>query len=121
MSELQEITVSGILEDLNNGLDRKAIGEKYSLKLAEVKIMFDHPKLKGKKAKKKVELSFKLVDDTEVVETIGSIEDTVDHTAPVDNVDPAFEAEPEPLTKEDKEEVAGEVFGTMATEAPSFE
>jgi len=61
------ITTSQIIEDLENGIDRKGIAEKYNLKDSEVKIMFQHPALKGKRVKKnKVKtLSFKLVDDTE--------------------------------------------------------
>ena len=46
------ITVSMILEDLENGEDRNAIREKYGLQAWEVKQMFEHPSLKGKKAKK---------------------------------------------------------------------
>lgn len=60
------ITTSQIIEDLENGIDRKGIAEKYNLKDSEVKIMFQHPALKGKRVKKnKVKtLSFTLVDDT---------------------------------------------------------
>jgi len=60
----QTITVSMILEDLENGIDRNAIKEKYSLQAWEVKQMFEHPSLKGKKAKKVRKLSFNFVDDT---------------------------------------------------------
>jgi len=58
------ITVSMILEDLENGEDRNAIKEKYGLQTWEVKQMFEHPSLKGKKAKKVRRLSFNFVDDT---------------------------------------------------------
>ena len=59
------ITVSGIIEDLENGIDRDGIAKKYSLNKTEVKTMFLHPALKGKRVKKnKVkELRFTLVDD----------------------------------------------------------
>ena len=60
----QTITVSMILEDLDNGIDRNAIKEKYNLQAWEVKQMFEHPSLKGKKAKKVRKLSFNFVDDT---------------------------------------------------------
>jgi hypothetical protein len=60
----QTITVSMILEDLENGIDRNAIKEKYNLQAWEVKQMFEHPSLKGKKAKKVRKLSFNFVDDT---------------------------------------------------------
>lgn len=58
------LTVSGILADLNNGLDRAAIQTKYGLTTSEVSEIFKHPKLKGQRAKRKV-LRFSLVDDTE--------------------------------------------------------
>jgi len=59
----ETITTSMILEDLENGIDRTGIKTKYSLETWEVKQMFDHPKLKGKKAKKIRKLSFSFVDD----------------------------------------------------------
>ena len=58
------ITVTMILEDLDNGIDRTAIQEKYGLEKWEVTQMFQHPTLKGKKAKKVRKLSFNFVDDT---------------------------------------------------------
>ena len=60
------ITVSMILEDLDNGIDRTAIQEKYGLEKWEVTQMFQHPALKGKKARKIRKLSFNFVDDTAV-------------------------------------------------------
>ena len=61
----ETITTSMILEDLENGIDRTGIKSKYSLETWEVKQMFDHPRLKGKKAKKVRRLSFSFVDDTQ--------------------------------------------------------
>ena len=58
------ITVSMILEDLDNGIDRAGIQEKYGLEKWEVTQMFQHPALKGKKARKVRKLSFNFVDDT---------------------------------------------------------
>ena len=60
----QTITVTMIIEDLNNGIDRAGIQTKYSLEKWEVTQMFQHPSLKGKKAKKVRKLSFNFVDDT---------------------------------------------------------
>ena len=57
------ITTSMITEDLENGIDRQGIQEKYGLESWEVKQMFQHPVLKGKKAKKVKKLSFEFVDD----------------------------------------------------------
>ena len=59
----ETITTSMILEDLESGVDRTGIKAKYNLETWEVKQMFDHPKLKGKKAKKIRKLSFNFVDD----------------------------------------------------------
>ena len=58
------ITTSMILEDLENGIDRTGIKEKYNLQAWEVKQMFEHPVLKGKKARKVKKMSFNFVDDT---------------------------------------------------------
>lgn len=61
----EKITTSMIIADLENGIDRNGIKDKYSLEAWEVKQMFMHPTLKGKKAKKVRKLSFEFVDDTE--------------------------------------------------------
>ena len=58
------ITTTMILEDLENGISRDGIKEKYGLETWEVTQMFQHPTLKGKKAKKIRKLSFEFVDDT---------------------------------------------------------
>ena len=59
-----QITTTMITNDLENGIDRTGIQNKYSLESWEVKQMFMHPSLKGKKAKKVRKLSFEFVDDT---------------------------------------------------------
>ena len=61
----ERITTSMIIADLENGIDRIGIQTKYNLENWEVKQMFQHPTLKGKKAKKIRKLSFEFVDDTE--------------------------------------------------------
>ena len=60
----QRITTTMIIEDLENGISRDGIKEKYNLQGWEVTQMFKHPALKGKKAKKIRKLSFDFVDDT---------------------------------------------------------
>ena len=60
----QRITTTMIIEDLENGIGRDGIKEKYNLQGWEVTQMFKHPALKGKKAKKVRKLSFDFVDDT---------------------------------------------------------
>lgn len=62
------ISTSMILEDLENGIDRNGIKEKYNLQAWEVKQMFEHPVLKGKKARKVKKMSFTFVDDTTTVD-----------------------------------------------------
>ena len=52
------ITTTKILNDLENGIDRKGIQTKYNLQTWEVKQMFEHPTLKGKKPKRIKRLSF---------------------------------------------------------------
>ena len=58
------ITTTMILTDLDNGIGRDGIQEKYKLEKWEVTQMFQHPVLKGKKAKKVRKLSFEFVDDS---------------------------------------------------------
>ena len=58
------LTVSQILTDLDNGLGRPEIAKKYGLKPAEVKVMFEHPSLKGRRPKRSTtKVTFTLVDD----------------------------------------------------------
>ena len=78
----QTITISMILADLDNGIDRNGIKDKYSLDTWEVKQMFEHPNLKGKKAKKKRKLSFNFVDDTLPNPNQTSLVDTADVQIP---------------------------------------
>ena len=60
-----KITTTQIIEDLENGINRDGIKEKYNLETWMVTQLFQHPKLKGKKAKKVRKLPFQLIDDTE--------------------------------------------------------
>jgi len=64
MTPPTQITVSQIVEDLDNGRDRKAIKTKYGLTADEIKMIFEHPKLKGMRVKKSKVMRFTLVDDT---------------------------------------------------------
>jgi len=59
-----QITTTMIIEDLENGISRDGIKEKYGLDTWEVTQMFQHPSLKGKKTRKVRKLSFEFVDDT---------------------------------------------------------
>jgi|7_EtaG_2_1085326.scaffolds.fasta_scaffold21685_2 hypothetical protein len=60
----ERITTTQIIEDLENGINRDGIKEKYSLETWMVTQLFQHPKLKGKKAKKIRKLPFQIIDDT---------------------------------------------------------
>ena len=86
-----QITVSQIVEDLENGRDRKAIKFKYGLTAEELKMIFEHPKLKGMRVKKSKVMRFTLVDDTvDAAQTsipmeTPSLEETADMLYGVDN------------------------------------
>jgi hypothetical protein len=86
----KQITTSQILTDLQNGMTRKQIKEKYGLSLREQRVLFSHPKLKNKKTIKG--LSFELVDD------VNSVEEEVDNNAGEDIE--ITEDDPEPAEEE---------------------
>ena len=74
------LTVTQIIEDLEEGRDRKAIKAKYGLTLDEVKMIFEHPKLKGMRVKKARVVRFTLVDDT-IDETQTTLGDVIEQIA----------------------------------------
>lgn len=77
--ESKLLTVSQILEDLDNGLDRKAIQTKYGLTGHEVKVLFTTPALKGKRPKRATKkVTFTLIDDTN---STTEVEDNVSENA----------------------------------------
>lgn len=82
------ITVSGILGDLNNGLDRQAIAKKYHLSAAEVAEVFKHPKLKGLRARRKT-VKINIIDDTEPVNNPNQISllDSIEEIERLNNLD----------------------------------
>lgn len=61
MSDKVKLTVNGLLEDLEQGLTRPEIAEKYGLSMSSINKAFKHPKLAGKKAKSVPK--FILIDD----------------------------------------------------------
>ena len=74
-----KITVSGILQDLENGLTRTrtsknyneeigCIQDKYNLTSYDLEMLFKHPKLKGRKTHAVKVTTFILEDDTPDVE-----------------------------------------------------
>lgn len=62
MSDRKQIKVSEVLNLLDQGKNRADIQAHYELSHSEMKRLFQHEKLKGKKPKKQP--SFDLVDDT---------------------------------------------------------
>ena len=81
-----QITVSQIVEDLENGRDRKAIKAKYGLTVDEVKMIFEHPKLKGMRVKKARTVRFTLVDDIQETVTQINLEDSIQETTAIVDV-----------------------------------
>lgn len=57
-----QLKISEILNDLTNGQTRQQIKEKYNLSTGQLKSVFSHPQLKGRKTKK-VEQPVDLLDD----------------------------------------------------------
>ena len=98
-----QITTTMIINDLENGIDRDGIKNKYSLESWEVKQMFMHPTLKGKKAKKVRKLSFEFVDDTQ------PFADPNQTSIPVEDAPPTME-ETYDLVEEQKAEEFGGSF-----------
>lgn len=86
--EKKTVTLSEIKTDIENGLTRPEIKNKYGLTGQDMKNIFSHPKLKGVKAKK---TSIIFIDDEaeEIINNHVSIPET----------------EPEPIEPEIQEEV----------------
>lgn len=100
MNQKTKLTVSGILQDLANGLTRTSnsknynaeigcIQDKYDLSNYDLDMLFRHPKLKGRKTHAVKLTSFILEDDVdETVETTQEVEETtVEATEEVEQVD----------------------------------
>lgn len=79
-SETIKLTVSGILADLDNGLDREKIATKYGLTKQEVNEVFKHPKLQGRRVKRKPAVRFVLEDDTTSTVNAQGQPKTLDYT-----------------------------------------
>ena len=89
-NETIKLTVSGIINDLTNGLDREKIATKYGLTKQEVNEVFKHPKLQGLRVKRKPAVRFVLEDDTTTTEPVNpQITDSVT-MEPQSEIDPGF-------------------------------
>jgi hypothetical protein len=88
-NETIKLTVSGIINDLTNGLDREKIATKYGLTKQEVNEVFKHPKLQGLRVKRKAAVRFVLEDDTTTEPVNTQITDSVTMELQSE-VDPGF-------------------------------
>lgn len=110
-----KLTVSMILADLSNGIDRKGIKEKYNLSTTDVARLFQHEKLKG--ARVRVAPSFELEDDTAEDDLIKETKPVVKKASkPKDRVTtevaptPANAVAQSEVAEGDEEEVVAEVL-----------
>ena len=94
--EKVKLTVSGILQDLSDGLDKKGIREKYGLSATDVKRLFENPKLKGRRVRKAA--AFELTDDT------GEVEEKVVAKAKPAPTKPVADKPKATVVQEEKEE-----------------
>lgn len=86
MSDKKQIKITEILALLEQGKKRSEIATHYGITDADVKRMFAHPKLKGRKAHK--EPTWELEDDTTEVKTptnIATEEVTTEEVTTEDN------------------------------------
>jgi hypothetical protein len=84
-----QLKISEILNDLTNGQTRQQIKEKYNLSTAQLKSVFSHPQLKGRKTKK-VEQPIDLVDDVTVSTNQTTVE-FVEKTSVVESTNNTYE------------------------------
>lgn len=82
-----QISVGGILADLDAGLDREAIKAKYGISHSDMALLFKEPALKGRKPKggtrAKKAPGFILVQDTEAPTSVAPSIETVAQTMAV--------------------------------------
>lgn len=72
------LKISQILNLLNQGKDRKQIGQEFGLNKVQVDMLFNHPKLKGRRVKRNIEPLYTLEDDVaeESKESNATLEDS---------------------------------------------
>ena len=75
MKERVKLTVSGLKSDLENGLTRKDLCEKYNLPITQINRAMLSAGLKWAKAKT---IGFELVDDTIIPEVIPTVAEVVE-------------------------------------------
>ena len=67
-----KLTKSGLMQDLENGLTRPEMAEKYSLNIQQLSRAMKQANLLGRRAKKSV---FELIDDTVEMPTVQQVVD----------------------------------------------
>ena len=92
------VTPAMILGMLAEGKDRKQIGEELGLSGVDIKRMFQHPELKGRKVKKVVEPGFVWAEEEEVVEE--EVVEATEEKPGIDAILEASETEEEPTLPE---------------------
>ena len=65
-----KISLAGVIADLDNGLDRKAIRTKYGLSATDAKRLFDDPVLKGRRIR--TAPAFELIRDVEAAAPVAT-------------------------------------------------
>lgn len=102
-AEKPQIVVQDVLGMLKKGMTREEIREHYGLKKTDLKKLFQHPKLTGKKTHAKP--AFTIVDEEADSNQAESVVDNEDDTQQED-----FRS---PVVEEDEEDLSGrESFGS---------
>ena len=96
-TEKKEIKISGVIELLHSGLDRKAINEKLGLTPAEAKVLWKHPSLLGRKRIEQVNLE--IIDDAPKMEV--AKEEPKAEPVAAETHHKAHKAEPEAVAAEE--------------------
>lgn len=124
MSSTQTITVSQVQALLDEGKSRKEIAEELGVTQRYARdVIFQHPKLKGRKAKKQYDINF--VDDTAedfVAADAAIAEEEVAQTPyPPQPVLPSMESEEEEEGDDKEEDAVAAVSDEEAVNAPSWD
>tara|TARA_R110000796_G_scaffold231853_6_gene349939 strand:+ start:2432 stop:2758 length:327 start_codon:yes stop_codon:yes gene_type:complete len=102
MTEKIQIKISDILRMLKEGLTRKELSVHYGVTQTEMKGIFQHPELKGKRTMPKVEATYTLINDVngdvEVASPTPFEEDNANGTEEEETHNTLAEAEDAPVS-----------------------
>lgn len=115
MSNKKPIKISEVLNLLNEGKKRPEVAEALGITMAECRKLFEHPKLKGKQARKPV--GFVVVDDLEEEE---NEEVKVETTSDVENVSVDAEEVSSDTQEEELPQDSEETQENLSAEKPSW-